>query len=1646
MNQKDYKISEIPAGNVIPFLRAQIQALSECGVAIQITPELPPSCKFTIVFDKIPCKQGDLLGDERRFDFYVSAELIPISWFTSFNEPYQIVFNQPLFVPGVGDLNNILLKSDTSGKDTFEYINPYYCPTITNIFGYWKYVQSHKFGELYGERKQQDQLIVNDNICDAIEFVPTKPFNQNGYYDVTIPSIKMRSYICSLKQDFTFRVQGYSPYIFSSNVLQNLYTPVFLLKFICNVDPNMVISLCDIQWDDINSNNDDHNIVDEGARLELATEDDIKRFLNPGGISQYLMDKIENLNGKKWVAIINRIENFSSYHGALVIRSGPVSQKNILPFEGPKIIPFALKSSFEYLSLEPPKSISIRMSSMISLDDDLLILLFSQVLEPVQREFPTITPEIKGSWVVEQSTLVFRPDDLWRLATLYYINVPRNIKAITGHRLAKRKKIQFNTGNPIPILKSPHQNGEIIRNQVFLIRYSQPVNIRSVIKKSFIEVGRSFPRKKIISLREATEEEYANTLYPLNNDDRIRDQSIEVLLTPVKPLPFGAEVSLEIGTGVKGFDGRGRSTYSCHWAFITRNYFHIEKVFIDNPFILNQSECIIQFSQIIGGRLKENLPLLMWNIPDLRINLKSVINNQIIFSVYTVEGSPFVSEDLHLVIDCSNIVSDDNQTLSTKDNNFMINIIAEPFIFALRTLYDHILVLNNPFLNSYNYSALSFNFKELRVIITQLDEIDILEWIHYTPEKYFSESIIKQRGDKIIFDKAIPVDNFVPNQYVVFTIDIKKLLGKLPRNKIVGLLITPSERAFYPNNGVAPLLCSIFQMAKIGLEVFNHEYKVISRVSDLTGTSDILEKAKIVAYDYQTNARVQESVTDKNGIARLHLKLLNYTRDLVILASYKNAWTILCHHFAFQYKIPRCVYIFTDKPQYLPGETICGVGFWQNSDSSLKNLESLQSLTCALKILIPNLEVPVELEIHDYSFTFKIILNNPAYLPSLFFKLSIYDHYTHNLSTAKLSDMIELKISSNRIYRNNNLNSPGQPYLSTILKAKISKNDEPLNEGNLTWKIVAKYATPYSFFPQWNNFKFGAGDHRKDEIIFSGEQISEILDGRSYLTIQFNGSPEFYFPILIEANVEDSQINFPLLPSPYLIGLYTPFQKIDNLQDINIEIITIDFNSRKLLEADVTLKVKYLTNTGDIIDEHAFDLRTSTEQPIHQQIGYTGDIEEDFALLEIIAISDYDGYRSFTEFQITLSQQNIIFSEERIVETNQDTILLESHPAINHSKLEIITESNDDNQYFGPITITQSQENAFKTFNGIALTFNPFKYSISRLSSFSEYTTNINENFFPQSMIHTIVTGSKEFITSKNSQLIPSLWTGSVEVNVIGSKLIVSINPPGDIMIEPGTSINIGINVIDQYGNAIKNADISLFVTREESSWDPTELAEIDQDIAFSMYKKLFTEANDYLLLASNRSLINIDDLESVIEKRKSEIDHTENAQTFLRFPVSNAFYKDKRIVTPESLYFDILGENAFLEDKSKLLPYHAFIIVYSVADAGSLDNRVINVLDWIRNQFPDIPMPAILVSNNSGANRREIADERGLAIANRYSIPFIEISQENYKTSYRLIYERLKHVMKIKLQRNYWIGMISHSQYAAFLRNMLTVIFHFKF
>ena len=667
VEKKEFTISEVESNSIHSHLRSIYSLRVTKSIVIKITPEIPRLNYVTLRISGIPCSLGSYVTPKvKKYKFQVAEELDLLDSAQTYIDdktPIILSFNQPLYYHKLGDMNNILLKAGTGVENNMKYINPYYCPIITpNVFGHWEYRQTRNYIHVYTEMFNNEIRTLNNNALNAIKFIPSRPLKLGSCYDMEILPYRMLSILSPLTKPIKLHFEvgkmlivDYYPRTVKDLMPPN---PIFFLKFNYKVDCNSIIELCSV--------NNNRNIVQFG----MATEQEMEAIDKDMKIRNTFDPKCSNV-----VVIVDRSTYELGENRILTIKSGPVSNKPYrLPLKTSLSIPFRIQRKFSYLYLDPPKSTEIRMSSLIALDDDSIILYFSEILSPEQIEFPIITPALEGEWIVQNNTLIYRPIDLWMTGTCYTIKLQKSLQSIHGNYLPKIMNVKFEIGVPYPVVKSPPITSTIITGQTFLIRYGQPIDVQSVIEKSYFKY-RSKLRTKIILSKLATEEEYLSTGTALSEENRIRDSGIEVLLAPSKYLPQNKKVYLVIGEGVKYLRVQGVSKEEISIGpFTTGPHFSITSISVPKPFVLNNSICKIKFSHQLGSLVNKDLPIIMWDLPEMRVLVKTLSNFEITFSVILVDDE-FLIDECDLAIDLSNILSgSQNTTLLPKDIHFTIKV------------------------------------------------------------------------------------------------------------------------------------------------------------------------------------------------------------------------------------------------------------------------------------------------------------------------------------------------------------------------------------------------------------------------------------------------------------------------------------------------------------------------------------------------------------------------------------------------------------------------------------------------------------------------------------------------------------------------------------------------------------------------------------------------------------------------------------------------------------------------------------------------------------------------------------------------------------------------------------------------------------
>ena len=362
-------------------------------------------------------------------------------------------------------------------------------------------------------------------------------------------------------------------------------------------------------------------------------------------------------------------------------------------------------------------------------------------------------------------------------------------------------------------------------------------------------------------------------------------------------------------------------------------------------------------------------------------------------------------------------------------------------------------------------------------------------------------------------------------------------------------------------------------------------------------------------------------------------------------------------------------------------------------------------------------------------------------------------------------------------------------------------------------------------------------------------------------------------------NVEDEIKNsryknsklITLFPSTHLIGIY--FKGYPNYKDnrnIEIELIVIDIASKKLIETDVTLKIfykliditKYYSQNNDInlidelIDEKTYEIRTSELNSVSLSIQNLelDQIEKvgSELIIEILAISDYNNYRSFTEIRLNpytppfspsslssssssslniqiIENENIINEENNLsvdqVEENENQIKIEEIESDGEEganddlrKFQIIPPKNGEISGNGLIFIEYNQD-----FHIIHLTKNSLDNPL-------RFNLNLS-NYYFDCFIRGYFFGTKEPLKNReNSErypgrspvIHPTIWRGSKQAKVNGKRLKLSIEIDQNIeknltARDDHQQIPIKIDLKNYKGQPIIG-EISLFVTQSNEN------------------------------------------------------------------------------------------------------------------------------------------------------------------------------------------------------------------------------------
>ncbi len=176
-----------------------------------------------------------------------------------------------------------------------------------------------------------------------------------------------------------------------------------------------------------------------------------------------------------------------------------------------------------------------------------------------------LTPEPPGRWRwLDTSTLLFKPEGRFPMATSYSVEVPRGTRSLAGNELANDLRWAFTTPPPTVIAWHP-KNGPTSDVPLVFVRFDQRVNPEQVLAKLRAQLGeRGWP------MRLATRDE-------VNADDSIKDLIRDslpdrwVVLRPEAPFPPGVHVRLRLESGLGSVEGSLTTTEEQTHSLVVRS-------------------------------------------------------------------------------------------------------------------------------------------------------------------------------------------------------------------------------------------------------------------------------------------------------------------------------------------------------------------------------------------------------------------------------------------------------------------------------------------------------------------------------------------------------------------------------------------------------------------------------------------------------------------------------------------------------------------------------------------------------------------------------------------------------------------------------------------------------------------------------------------------------------------------------------------------------------------------------------------------------------------------------------------------------------------------------------------------------------------
>lgn len=821
--------------------------------------------------------------------------------------------------------------------------------------------------------------------------------------------------------------------------------------------------------------------------------------------------------------------------------------------EQEEVLEYSVVDKFKCTMKPPSDGGTIRMSSLHFFGGEdfteELLLDFNQQLA-VEEETgdllaattPVILPTIEGEWQCLGARLRFTPSQPWQKSTVYTVTVPKELRSTLGDGMTKPFKGTFCTA--APSAKLVFSAGPLPYSPVLLLRFDQPVDAASVVSRAVFKVRKNLVSRATIKSRLATEEEFERMASSVR---RVPGQGIEVLITPVTPLPPGSRPTLELGAGVQAAGATDlRTVDKQRWKLAVSplgTVIHVVSLYRGKVKRMPGDTFVQTFTSLrANGVLTEGITVS----PDILGAVFSGSPQRITCALpdtYTPR-----KDTVHTVTLGPEFTDSHGQPL--QDTSFSFTVAGTPFKAGINPLLD----VDQPLVLSAAakpvFVARALNYCSYRVCLYKLEApADFQRWSARDKKTLAEAPVDKDVKDplhfgKKVFDGSVDVPNFEMGLEMRIEFDLSPALSREGVGQI-GVVVMPTIDAHKPNRGPRAVLVAWVQVTNLGVEVLDEGGLLRPWVTTLGGSTTPIEGVKVELLDISGTGssvsinKLGRTTTDGGGLGELPLAK-NVPSQVALFAEFGSDSVLLPSFDRLPSAEPATEnlwHLFTDRGCYQPKETVTIKGYGRARESATATSPAPDPLVSLKK----GTEVRYELkDARDALISSGTLSITP--FGTFFLELELPDSVNLGQATISLSTWlqdVEYGAASSHCFQVQEFRKPEFKVSAELLtenavvynsRAEVKGVANYYSGGcvpdaAVTWRVSSKPSPLHKppFIPrEFSGFCFGMTNEACRQQLVLSQRLDTRTDdkGRSAIGIDFSGMPPLPVAVDVSAAIE----------------------------------------------------------------------------------------------------------------------------------------------------------------------------------------------------------------------------------------------------------------------------------------------------------------------------------------------------------------------------------------------------------------------------------------------------------------------------------------------------------------------------------------------